>query len=85
MTLVLELPIELETELREGAAARGVAVEDFAVERLRGAGEAVSPQQKRRAAVEAVSGCLKGSDWIVEDFNVDKRADIERENERDLL
>ncbi len=36
MTLTLELPIELETELRAGAAARGVAVEDFAVEKLRG-------------------------------------------------
>jgi hypothetical protein len=42
MTLTLELPIELETELRAGAAARGVAVEDFAVEKLRGAGSETS-------------------------------------------
>jgi hypothetical protein len=35
MTLVLELPAEVETQLRADAAARGVAVEDYAVEKLR--------------------------------------------------
>jgi hypothetical protein len=35
MTLVLDLPVEVEVELRETAAARGMAVEAVAVERLR--------------------------------------------------
>lgn len=35
MTLVLELPAEVETELAAAAQARGVAVELVAVERLR--------------------------------------------------
>lgn len=35
MTLVLELPVEVENALRADAKARGVAVELVAVERLR--------------------------------------------------
>jgi hypothetical protein len=35
MTLVLNLPMELEAELREVAEARGVAVEEIVFERLK--------------------------------------------------
>ena len=39
----------------------------------------------RRAAVKAVTGSLKGCDWILHDFNDEKRAEIESENERDFI
>lgn len=81
MTLTLEIPSEIE----HAAAASQTDVRAFILAAASEKAAALSPQQKRRAAVEAVSGCLKGSDWIVEDFNAEKRADIERENERDLL
>lgn len=35
MTLVLDLPAEVEAKLREAAARRGVPLEDYAIERLR--------------------------------------------------
>ncbi len=87
MTLVLELPANVETDFARIASQRGmspkeaaqIAVSDW-TERNRAQDAAA-----RRAAVLAVSGCLKGNDWITEDFNADKAADIEAENARDLI
>lgn len=87
MTLVLELPANVETDFARVASQRGVSLKEAAqiavsdwTERNR-----AQDNEARRAAVESVSGCLKGNDWIVEDFNAEKRDDIDRENARDLI
>lgn len=85
MTLVLELPAEVETELRQGAAARGVAVEDFAVERLRRSGDS------RRASIAAtlressarLAPLFPEADPVAS-FLAQKRGDVECEAARDF-
>ncbi len=89
MTLVLELPANVETDFARIAAQRGVSMEKAAqiavsdwTERNR-AQDAAS----RRAAVDAAFGCARsdsGVDWRA-DFNDQKREDIEVENARDLI
>ena len=44
-----------------------------------------TPHESRRAAVEAVSGMLSDNAWILDDFNAEKQAAIDREDERDLI
>lgn len=74
MTLVLELPAELENDLRADAKARGVAVEAVAVERLRGDKEAA-----RRALVQSLRGRFKGRGPSVDEFLAERSAEAQAE------
>lgn len=84
MTLILELPVEVENELRQAAAARGVPVEDFAVERLRRSGESArpTPAQGKRAAALAGLGALAGTPRTVDDFLADRHAEGEEDYDK---
>lgn len=72
MTLVLELPAELETELRAAAKARGVGVEALAFERLR---SKVNPA--RRALVQSLRGRAKGDSPTVDEFLAQRSAEAQ--------
>ncbi len=86
MSLVLELPVELETELRQAAAARGVAVEDFAVERLRDNGGAARRAQIERALAEGrtrLAPLFPEADPVAS-FLAEKHVEAARESARDF-
>ncbi len=86
MTLTLEITPEIEAQIERAAAITRTDVSSFIMEAAtEKAANTYQVQTASRRAVEAVSGCLKGNDWIVEDFNADKAADIEAENARDLI
>ncbi len=89
MTLVLELPANVETDFARLASQRGVSLKEAAqiavsdwTERNRAQDAAT-----RRAAVDAAFGCARsdsGVDWRA-DFQAEKQDDIDRENARDLI
>ncbi len=85
MTLTLEIPSEIE----RAAAASQTDVSTFLVTAGLEKAATLSPQQNRRAAVEAAHGCARTEAWLddlmMADFNAGKREDIERENARDLI
>ncbi len=87
MTLVLDLPASVETDFARVASQKGVSLKEAAQIAVSDwtARNRAQDVAARRAAVEAVSGCLKGNNWIVEDFNAEKQDDINRENARDLI
>ncbi len=73
MTLVLELPAELETELRAAANARGVGVETLAFERLSSNANGTAPQA-RRAALNRLAGRYPSA-RTVDDFMSDRSSE----------
>lgn len=63
MTLVLDLPAEVEAILREAAARRGVPLEEYVMERL-AAPEPVSTEMKLKALdamLELGAGLIAGT------------------------
>lgn len=89
MSIVLELPANVETDFARVASQRGVSLKEAAqiavsdwTERNRAQDSAM-----RRAAVDAAFGCARsdsGVDWVA-DFNAEKQDDIDRENARGLI
>ena len=81
MTMILELPAELEARLKADARARGVAPEIVVVEAVSARyGESKSERLKR---IRAARGSLKRATgehgYGVAGFLAEKRADIERD------
>lgn len=85
MTLTLEITPDLENELKAAAAARGVAVEALAVERLRPKSESRSEEIGRtlRGSSTRLASLFPEPDPIAT-FLAQKRAETGRENAREL-
>ena len=89
MTLILELPIELETALASEAKSRGVAVETLAIERLRAPlnakprtiDDVKTERDLRRAAIDAGFGSLQGV-LNSDEFLAERHDEAERELEK---
>lgn len=73
MTLVLELPPEIEERLDELARAQSVTREEIALDYLR----AIPPPKARRELKSW--GLLKGSGISAEDIHRDRREEVARE------
>lgn len=92
MTLVLELPANIESDFRRVATQKGVSLQEaaqIAVSDWTARNQDQRNSEAHRAAVEAAFGCAKTETWLDDamraDFNAEKREDIERENARDLI
>jgi hypothetical protein len=85
MTLVLDLPAEIESRLQAEATARGVSVEVVAIERLGQSRSATTNNReqekaRRMAALEAGQKALAHIPFDMDEFLAEKHAEIERDN-----
>ena len=71
--MTLEIPVEIETDLRTEANARGVSVETLAFERLSSKTNGTAPQA-RRAALNRLAGRYPSA-RTVDDFMSDRSSE----------
>ena len=79
MTLVLELPAEVEAALHERARERGISVEELALEGVREKTRADEKRAERARILDELQGSLKGKLGSVDDFYAERRLENERE------
>lgn len=81
MTLILELPIEIEARLKAEARALGIAPEMLALETMRARYEE-NADNKRREAAAAGLGMFAGRGRSVDEFLAERHAEGEAEYEK---
>lgn len=78
MTLVLELPAEIETALHERARQRGISVEELALEDLREKARANEKRAERARILNELQGSMPFLPSYEERY-ARKREEVERE------
>ncbi len=84
MTMILEIPPDLQAKIELAANQRGTDAQAFVLEATRWALETIKPLPKgsRRAAIEAARGSLQGL-ISTDEFLAERHAEAEREREKD--
>lgn len=85
MSITLELSPETEAHLRADAEQQQVAIEVLAATRLDDLYRGTKSKTERKALLDSLQGSLAGTGLELEDFLLEKRADVLRQEARESV